>query len=1065
MKKLTLSALFFIALTSVIQAGLPEQHEGKEPLPSKIHQGDETIVLIGGGIASRMIHYSEFETEAYLRNTDKKLIIRNMADEGNTPGFRPNANRDSPWAFPNAKSFYKDSELSVVSTAAGFFPSPDKWLEMVEADHILAFFGFNAAYERGLDGLDIYKAELTAFVDHTLAQKYNGKAAPNLVLVSPTAIQDLSAKYSTPNGVKENKALEAYSKVIAEVAKAKGLQFIDLFTPTKELFASTKEEYTVDGALLLSNGYQFIAPIIADAIFGKDTKIDESKRAAVKAAVTEKNYHWINDYKVPNGVHVYGRRYKPFGPANYPYEIPKTREITMIRDSAIWASLQGKTIDIAAADAKTSVLPEVKTNYKDNSEGRNGPGATAKKMGQLGYLSGKEVEETIVTAEGYKVELFASEEMFPDLANPVQMSFDNRGRLWVSVMPDYPHYRVGDPKPQDKILIFEDTDGDNKADKQTVFADDLHLPIGFELTKEGVYVSQGINLVLLKDLDGDDKYDVKEVMLSGFDDHDTHHNVGAFTADPSGAILLCEGIFLHSDIETVYGTIRGTNGGFYRYSPQTRKLERHAQLKIPNPWGVAIDDWGQEFFLFTSGVSASWMAPGTMKTRYGVNVKADDIITESKVRPTSGLEFLHSSHFPDDVQGDMIFNNNIGYLGAKQHYLKDDGAGYKAFHRQDLFKTDYGNFRPVDLEFAPDGSLYFIDWSNILIGHMQHNARDPLRDKEHGRIYRLTYPSRDLVEPAKIAGAKITTLLDNLKVSEIRTRYRSRRELRAREASEVLPAITKWVAGLDKSEERYEHHVLEALWVSWGLNATDQSLVNQLIESDDFRVVAAAVQVVRHSGHLIENEIELLKKASQHKHPRVQLVAAAAASQLEDVDAALTIVNGVESDDKQLETLLGYAKAHLNNSSAVVKKAKIKVPNYVKDKKLYLHGLEIYNEGENCMQCHAANGLGLSAAGFPPLANSKWVTGDKTRLIKIMLNGLLGEIEVNGKKYNGAMPGFGASLKDEDLAAVAYYIRNAWGHRSPAPIKTEEVTKVRKSLKGNAQLMNASELLKQYPHK
>ncbi len=1054
----------FISAIAVSEAGIRERHEGKEPLLSKIHQGEETVALIGGGLASRMIHYHEFETEAYLRNAGKKLIIRNMADEGNTPGFRPNANRNSPWAFPGAEKFYEGSELAAKSSAVGFFPNPDKWLEMVEADHVLAFFGFNAAYERGLEGIDTYKSELIAFVDHTLAQKYNGKTAPNLVLVSPTAIQDLSAKYSTPNGIKENEILGAYTQVIKEVAQAKGIKFIDLFSPTKELFASTKEEYTVDGALLLSNGYQFIAPILADAIFGK-SKVDESKRAAVKAAVQEKNYYWVNDYKVPNGVHVYGRRYEPFGPDNYPYEIQKTREMTMIRDSAIWAALKGQTVDLTAADAKTLELPPVETNYTPNSEGRNGPDTTSKKMGQMGYLSGEEVEQTLVTPEGYKVELFASEEMFPELANPVQMSFDSKGRLWVAVMPNYPHHRVGDPKPQDKLLIFEDTDGDNKADKQTIFADDLHLPIGFEITPEGVYVSQGMNLVLLKDIDGDDKYDVKEVLLSGFDDHDTHHNIGAFTADPSGAIILCEGVFLHSDIETVYGPVRGTNGGFYRYAPQTRKLERYAQFNIPNPWGVAVDEWGQEIFLFSSNTSVGWMAPGTVLPRYGVNLKPGDLLADNKVRPTSGLEFLYSRHFPDEVQGDFILNNNIGYLGAKQHYLVDKGAGFEAKFRQDLFKTTYGNFRPVDLEVAPDGSLYFIDWSNILIGHMQHNARDPLRDKEHGRVYRITYPSRDLVKPATVAGASIENLLDNLKLPESRSRYRTRAELRGRDAAEVLPAITKWVASLDKSSERYEHHVLEALWVSWGLNATDKNLLEQLLQSSDFRVVSAAVQVLRYSTHLIDNHIELLTTASGHQHPRVQLMAAAAASRLTDKAQALNILDGMKSSDKLVDTTIKYGKAHIGNATAQFKKEVVKVPKFVKDKKLYLHGREIYNEGENCMQCHAPDGKGLAAAGFPPLAGSEWVTGNKTRLIKIILNGLIGEIEVNGKKYNGAMPGFASSLNDHDIAAVTYYIRNEWGHKDPTPVTKQEVTKVREMLKGNPQLMIADELLKQYPNK
>ena len=208
----------------------------------------------------------------------------------------------------------------------------------------------------------------------------------------------------------------------------------------------------------------------------------------------------------------------------------------------------------------------------------------------------------------------------------------------------------------------------------------------------------------------------------------------------------------------VFGPIRGTNGGFFRYAPQSKSLTRHAQLKIPNPWGIAVDSYGQEFFLFTSGPNFAWMLPGNINARYGANLSATDLLESNKVRPTSGLEIVSSRHFPDEVQGDVLINNNIGFLGIKQHQKIDDDPGFKTKYRQDLLYSTDTNFRPVDLEFAPDGSLYVVDWHNALIGHMQHNARDPNRDHVHGRIYRITYPSRPLIKPAKIDGATIPEL-------------------------------------------------------------------------------------------------------------------------------------------------------------------------------------------------------------------------------------------------------------------------------------------------------------------
>ena len=203
--------------------------------------------------------------------------------------------------------------------------------------------------------------------------------------------------------------------------------------------------------------------------------------------------------------------------------------MTNIRDQAIWGALKGQVMDVRMADQSTHELQPVKTNYRPSE-----------KNGNPEYLYGEEAEAKLKVPEGYKIELFASEKEFPDLANPVQLSFDNKGRLWVAVMPEYPHYRPGDDKPDDKLLILEDTDGDNRADKQTIFASGLHLPVGFEFAPEGVYVSQGTNLVLLRDEDGDDHADSKEIIMSGFDDHDTHHVISAFCADPSGAIYMGE---------------------------------------------------------------------------------------------------------------------------------------------------------------------------------------------------------------------------------------------------------------------------------------------------------------------------------------------------------------------------------------------------------------------------------------------------------------------------------------------------------------------------------------------
>ncbi len=462
------------------------------------------------------------------------------------------------------------------------------------------------------------------------------------------------------------------------------------------------------------------------------------------------------------------------------------------------------------------------------------------------------------------------------------------------------------------------------------------------------------------------------------------------------------------------------------------------------------------------------MMPGSIKPRYGVAThKSENLIEEKhRVRPTSGLEFVSSRHFPEDVQGDLLINNTIGFLGMKQHTMVDDGTGYKSNHRQDLVQADDKNFRPVDMEFAPDGSLYLADWHNILIGHMQHNARDPLRDHSHGRIYRITYPSRPLVKPANVSGASIDQLLDNLKLPEFRSRYRTRRELRGRKVSEVLTHIKSWVAKLDKKDTRYEHHLLEALWVSWGLNKVDQNLLRQLLVAKDYRARAAAVRVLRYTGHQVADQSNLLMQASRDDHSRVRLEAIVAASWLGRAKG-LPIV--MEAGKKPLDEWMVHAHetalAHLNNQ-AVKAKAPVAVTTELKgaERELFIKGKALYAREGACITCHQPDGKGLPGSGFPPLSGTNWVLGNEERLIKLVLKGLYGPMEVLGKNYPGQVPmtPFGAMLKDDEIAAVLTYVRNSFANKASA-ISPDKVKVVRAAIKDKTGFYSPEELLRQHP--
>ena len=196
------------------------------------------------------------------------------------------------------------------------------------------------------------------------------------------------------------------------------------------------------------------------------------------------------------------------------------------------------------------------------------------------------------------------------------------------------------------------------------------------------------------------------------------------------------------------------------------------------------------------------------------------------------------------------------------------------------------------MRWPPDGALYMADWSQSIIGHMQHHLRDPVRDHVHGRIYRLTYEGKTVPAPA-IFGQPIAALLELLKSPTDNTRERAKIELGDRDTAQVMAALDKWVAALDPKEAEYPHHVAEALWVKQWHNVVDQALLKKQLRSPDHHARAAATRVLCYQRDRVSDAIALLKVQAGDEHPRVRLEAVRALSfftQWEAADAALVVL-------------------------------------------------------------------------------------------------------------------------------------------------------------------------------
>jgi glucose/arabinose dehydrogenase/azurin len=480
-------------------------------------------------------------------------------------------------------------------------------------------------------------------------------------------------------------------------------------------------------------------------------------------------------------------------------------------------------------------------------------------------------------AAGYDISLFASEKEFPEIANPLAMTFDTRGRLWVLTSPTYPHVLPGVP-PHDKLVILDDVNQDGRADKLTIFADGLYIPTGFELGDGGVYVSQQPNLVFLRDTNGDDQADERRIVLHGFGTEDSHHAIHAFTWGPGGDLYFQEGTFLHSQVETPYGTVRLEEAGVFRYEPRTEKLSVFVSYGFANPWGHVVDRWGQHFISDASNGNNYYGTPFSGHVDYPRKQRPMQVWTLTQVRPTANVEFVSSRHFPDQAQGNFLVTNTIGFQGIKQYTVREEGSGFVAVETEPLLMSTDPNFRPIAIKFGFDGALYISDWFNPLIGHMQYSLRDPRRSTTHGRIWRITAKGRPLNERPTVDGQPIEAQLELLKAYEDRTRYQARLALRARPTDTVVAALNKWTGALNPADPNHEHHLLEALWVYEHHDAVEQGLLNTLLQAKEFRARAAATSVLQHWFDRVDGALNLLKRMVNDPEPRVRLEAVRALS-------------------------------------------------------------------------------------------------------------------------------------------------------------------------------------------
>ncbi|MFQ5731092.1 MAG: PVC-type heme-binding CxxCH protein [Planctomycetaceae bacterium] len=867
-------SLAVLLVVSVAGTGSPWVQAAKPALSLK--RGDH-ISIIGNTLADRMQHHAWLETYLQALHPEHHLTIRNLG--------------------------FSADEITVRPRSANF-GSPDQWLTKTKADVVFCFFGYNEAL-RGEAGLPGFRKNLAAMIDGMRKQKYNGKSAPQLVLFSPIAHENLHNP-NLPDGSENNKKLALYAQAMQQVCKAAHVRFVDLFHPTQQLYANAKKPLTVNGIHLLERGNRALARVIAQRLFpdkiaGRKylgiTKLTEKGLENLRSAILDKNLHWFSRYRVVDGYNVYGDRSKLawFGVSNADVmkrEMEMFDVMTANRDRRVWAVAGGS--DLKVVDNNLPKALVVKPNRDSKLKGDRYP-----------YLTAQQSMAKMKLAPGMQVNLFASERMFPELVNPVQMAVDTDGRLFVSVWPSYPHWNPTQPR-LDRILCLPDENGDGVADKCIIFADKLNSITSFEFWGGGMLVAAPPEIWFLKDSNGDGKADVKIRMLQGISSADTHHSANAMVVGPDGWLYWSRGIFNTASMETPTRTHRAGNRqtGVHRFNPRTFEVEFHFPIG-PNPHGDVFDQWGYQFA--NDGTSGTGCYVNIGK---GVRNKQ---WFKKRVRPVAATGILSSSHFPKHNNGNFLICNTIGFLGVLQHKINYNGADITATEIEPILVSSDANFRPTDLEIGGDGALYVSDWCNQLIGHMQHNMRDPNRDHAHGRIYRVTYKGRPLVKRVKMKGKPIAEVCRAFYAKENSTRYRARLELSGRKTADVTAAVSKWAGRLNPDKADDAQALLECLWVFEEHRVPNFDLLKRVLQAKEPRVRAAAIRTLGHWGEKVKNWQPTLTAASRDDSALVRAEAVKAAVSFDGLAAAEIIFEvAARPTDPELDFVLKYARGKLN---------------------------------------------------------------------------------------------------------------------------------------------------------
>lgn len=704
--------------------------------------------------------------------------------------------------------------------------------------------------------------------------------------------------------------------------------------------------------------------------------------------------------------------------------------------------------------------------------------------------------------EGFEVKLVASE---PLVHTPVFITFDSKGRIWTVEMEGYmpDTAGTGEDIPNGKIVILEDKNNDGIMDTRKVFLDSLVLPRAICLIEDGILVAEPPRLWFYE-IKNDKP--IKKTLI------DPEYAVGGNVEHQPNGLLRALDNWIYN----------AKSDKRYRKSGDQWLIEK---THFRGQWGLSQDNNGRLYYNHNSqNVLSDFFTPGVaslninQKNPAGFNEKS---LTDNRVypsRPTTGVNRGYMEGILDEnkklvnftaacgplvYRGDLFteaYDENIFVPEPsanliKRNIIQKQGnlvKGQQAYADKEFLRSTDERFRPVSLHNAADGALYIVDMYRGIIQHKTYLTpylkeeiaqRDLTLPLSSGRIYKVV-PKNASAQSNKVS-EKPEDLVAMLGHKNGWIRDFAQQSIIDRKLTQLVPALEKALFNNPNTLQ-----VTHALWVLEGLNKLNTDYIIQLASSTDWeiRIQALSVASTNITADNLTRYIGLVNTLILQKDELSAPYLAFIAHKIQQYDyvAASTILkklslqhaqNRYVSDaiisglEEREEDFLKTASI-TDTSSVLYKKLTATIKNSVNRKasrdpealaKLYPAGAELFNS--TCETCHGKDGNGVKSLG-PPLNKSEWVTGDKQKLMAIVLFGLTGPIQVNGHLYQapeifGDMPGIGydPSMKDDQIAELLSFIRNNW-QNTASPVKKEEIGEMRRKYNGRQLAFTQEELEK-----